>query len=213
MLRLLFCGLVVVLCFYQIPPMATAAAPSDITKLSVIPIRDGMNQIGDFSGDGRRTMIIEGWRDNGNAHGYHVFLVMLESEPGRGDWNVVTVQRKPTEHERDIVNDDPHTAEDAVCSVRFARGLVHEKPATLLIIATRQLAPSVSLADPAPVDIEFYRLVQNDLPGWPPDHFDLLETIRPRTPYCNSDLALTKEIGLPLPDPYVGPNRDDGCLH
>jgi hypothetical protein len=213
--RRLLIALVVDLCLVGSLTQTHAATSQEITKLSVIPIRDGMNQIDDLAGDGRRGTIIEAWRDNGNAHGYSVFLIALESQPGRGDWNVVAVQRKPNERERDVVTDDPHTVEDAVSSVRFARGLVGGKPATLLIIGTRELAPSFNLGDPGPVDIEFYRLVQNEnvLFGLPPDYFDFVETIRSATPYCNSDLALSKEIGLPLPEPYTGPNRDDGCLH
>jgi hypothetical protein len=210
MLRFLSFALIFALGCVQVPQMA-AAAPSEITKLSVIPIQSGVNQIDDFAGDGRRAMIVEGWRDNGNAHGGDLFLVMLQSPSDHGNWNVVTVQRKPDELEREVVYDSPHTFEDAVSSVRFARGLVDGKPATLLIVATRDLAKAASLTDPAPVDIEFYRLVRNDLPGWPPDYFDLIETIRSAGPYCNSDLALTKEIGLPLPEPYAGPNQADGC--
>ncbi|HTO83982.1 MAG TPA: hypothetical protein VMQ73_17215 [Methylomirabilota bacterium] len=174
-----------------------------------------MNEIDDFAGDGRPAIIVGGWRDNGNAHGGDLFLVMLQSPSGRGKWNVVTVQRKPDELEREVVYDSPHTVEDAVSSVRFAHGLVDGKPATLLIVATRDLGNATSSIDPVPVDIEFYRLVRREdgLFGWPPDYFDLVETVRSATPYCNSDLALSKEIGLPLPEPYAGPNRDDGCLH
>src|ERR1700736_6877471 len=69
-------------------PKAFAAEPA-ITGLSPITLVAGPNQLPRFSQDGREALITLGWRDNGNAHGYDLYLVMLPTKPGAGDWNVV----------------------------------------------------------------------------------------------------------------------------
>jgi hypothetical protein len=90
-----------------------------VSPISKVALRLGTNVISNFSVDGRTGMITLGWRDNGNAHGYDLFVVMLPVSASGHDWNVVGVA---DEHEfSDAIRDAPHTGDDMTRSIRRAR--------------------------------------------------------------------------------------------
>jgi len=192
-------------------------ARAGVTDLTVIPLKSGLNYIDDFATDGRRGLIVVGWRDNGDAWGYHVYLVMLKLAAETDAWEVVTAGtgQQPGGDgvpQVDIIRDTPHTVEDAIASVRFAHGRVDGQPATLLIIARREVLTAPSVGSATPVAFDIFRLIPNggDV-GRPSHYFARIDTLRTAKRYCNADLALNKELHLPLPQPYVGPNLEDGC--
>lgn len=195
-------------------PAFAAEAPSATapTNLVTIDIAPGVNTIPGFTPDNRPAHVLRAWRENGNAHGYSVYVVTSASGVGTGAWNIVPIIVPTPWQVRDTLTDAPHAFEDVVRSVRFARGRIG--PAndgadaeTVLLIATRQAGASIP--DPSLVDFELYRVVVTDEMG------DVLERVRAwrstRT-YCNADMALLREVGLVLPRDYQGGQNEDGCL-
>ena len=182
-------------------PASAAESKRALTDLAVIPLQQGVNTVERFSSDGRQAIIAKGWRDNGNAHGYNFFLVLMPTAVGRADWNVVDKVVPDKWHSSDFIRDDPHMDEDFISSVRFARGKVNGVAATLLITATRQILPDKGIPEPSIVVFEVYRLeanVEGDV-GTTRDFFKRVLNWKSDKKYSNSDLALQKELGLPLP--------------
>jgi hypothetical protein len=178
------------------PVMALASGGKHgLTDLAVMPLQPGMNTIEHFASDDRPAIIAKGWRDNGNAHGYNFFLVLMPSAIGQTDWNVVDIV-SDERHPNDFICDYPHTEDDFVRSVRFARGKLNGVPATLLITAARQTG-SRPIPDPSIVIFEVYKLEENNEIGTTRDIFKRALKWQSDKKYVNSDVALQKELGLP----------------
>jgi hypothetical protein len=193
-------------------PSSAAEAPHALTDLSPITLSSGINTVPKFTPDGRSATISLGWRENGDAHGYHVMFI-LASPAADAPWNVVEIERPGREAGMsDIVIDNPHTGDDIVRSFRLARGKIDGDAATLLLIATRGLDPEGGIPAPSQVTYEVFRLTHAvDQVGTPPDYFHLVQTIKSPTKFCNADMALVRQFGLPMPKGYEGPQTADGC--
>ncbi len=210
--RLLVAGLIAVLGgFVALPADAQQGEKSRISDLMPIPLRQGVNRIERFAPDGRDAQIVLAWRDNGNAHSYDLFLVMLPGRVVAQDWYVVGVDRVEGDGRfQDVIVDQPHTGEDMVRSVRFARGRLDGQPATFLLTATREI--TAALPDPANVVLEVFRLVRNvDGPGATRDYFQRVSRTRTTTRFCNAEIALAREFGLPARRQADWPNTPTGC--
>ena len=172
--------------------------PAVITDITVIPLQIGVNKVAHFASDGRTGLIVKAWRDNSNAHGYNRYMVLLRNSTMENEWNVVTV-----EHDhilQDSIRDDPHTFEDIVTTVLFARAKLNGKPTTLLLEATRDWKES--MAEFGPVKLSFYKLAHNSegLPGFSEDYFILVKETASIAKYNNANFALKTEWkikGLP----------------
>lgn len=189
---------------------STFCAPAATPKLSdihPIALSSGVNRIPRLAPDGRDGLIVLGWRDNGNAHGYDLALVLLQDKAG--PYSVVRVDRPDAGVWSDGITDDPHTGEDMVSSFRFARGHVDGRPATLLLVATRD--PGASIPDPTRVRLDVYVLAHEPDVGTTPDHFRLLTSDRSDEAYCNADRALSRRFDLPLRAGYSGARTANGC--
>jgi hypothetical protein len=82
----------------------------------------------------------------------------------------------------------------------------------LLVTSTRAFPDSGSLPDPSIVTFEIYRLQRAANPtGETHDVFKRLSAWHSVNRYCNSEMALSKELGFPLPGSYKGPRTPDGC--
>ncbi len=197
--------------------LATAASgtPPQLADVAVVPVRDGVNAIAKFTPDGREATIVKAWRDNGNAHGHFVYLVLL---PLPGDCcgpdsktGVVTFDGGQGGLE-DTTGFSPFDGERSLGALRFARGRLDGKPATLVIRADLGEASSGVLADHAPVDISVYRLDHPGVDaGTTPDLFHLVSRFRPAGLFCNADMALATVMRLPLPADYAGGKGPSGC--
>lgn len=189
--------------------VATAAekAPA-IGPLVPIALKPGVNMIPGMASDGRAGMIVQGWRENGNAYAYDLYLVMLPSRPSGADWNVVGVEGD--RGIQDTIRDAPHTGEDTLRVVRFARGLVDGQRETLLITATRDMGEVIP--DPSPVTLEVFALKANsgDV-GTTTDSFHRVLVRRTAGPYCNAEMAIQNELGLPVGSNYGGAKTPTGC--
>jgi hypothetical protein len=208
--RFPFLAFAILLCLSS---QGLAQSEPTLTDLKVLPLVSGVNKIHNFTPNGRDGLIIEGWRDNGNAHGYNVFVVMVPTPAKNGSrWDIVGV-RSGTKFE-DRLSDDPHTVEDYVRSIRFAKGKINGTEATLLITAERQFSNGDNYLSPMNVTISIYKLIprpHDELIGATTFIFDRIMEKRTEERYCNSDLALAHVLKLPLPEPYSGPNKNDGC--
>jgi hypothetical protein len=186
--------------FLSLMPIIASASEGKrgLTDLAVIPLQLGVNTVERFASDGRPAIIAKGWRENGNAHSYNYFLVLMPTAVGKADWNVVAKFVPDNWHSSDFIRDAPHADEDYVSSVRFARGKIDGVAATLLITATRQIGVK-PIPQPAIVVFEVYRLEANHEIGTTLDIFKRVLKWESDKKYSNSDLALQKELGLPVP--------------
>lgn len=119
----------------------------------------------------------------------------MPSAIGKVDWNVVDIvfdEQKTS----DFIRDYPHTEDDFVRSVRFARGKINGVAATLLIIATRQTG-EMPIPAPSNVIFEVYKLQGNNEIGTTRDIFKRVLKWQSGKKHANSDVALQEELGLP----------------
>lgn len=187
---------------------ASAQPDARLTELVSIPLRVGINRIPAFAPDGREAQIVLAWRDNGNAHSYDMFVVMLPTRVGGHDWNVVGVEN-PEGGFHDVIRDQPHTGEDMVRSIRFARGRLNGTPATLLLTATRDISVE-RIPAPSAVVFEVFRLTASDgTAGTTRDYFERVSRSRSTSLFCNAEVAMAQAFGLP-PRGQAGA-AVDGC--
>ncbi|MFM5886602.1 MAG: hypothetical protein ACKOQ3_14945 [Novosphingobium sp.] len=173
-----------------------AASAQNGSKYIPIRLHSGSNLIPNIAGDGRTGTISLSWRDNGNAWGYDVFTVAVSG-------SIATIDG------RDNLTDQPHTGEDTIKSVRFARAALRGRTTTFALIADRRILNSVPEA--ADTTVSIYALVQNDTGTGTPYEFVLIKKYQTRRTYCNAEMALKTELGLPLSRSYQGPKSVNGC--
>jgi hypothetical protein len=187
---------------------SSALAVPRLGHLVPISLHAGVNRISHFMPDGRDAQIIRAWRENGNAHGYEVFLILVPTKRGGSDWNVIGFDRGKSFD--DEITYAPHTGEDVSQAVRFVWTSQAGKRTPLVVKAARQIA--TSYADPSVTTVTVYSLRRSDgVFGTTTDYFGVLNEWKAGMRYCNAELALRDEVGLPLPSDYAGPNKIDGC--
>lgn len=192
------------------PTVAGAASP--VSELRPLVLSDGVNTIPGFMPDGSAATIVQAWRGNGNAHGYHDWLVLAPTGEGHGAAVVTLNDPDLKEGLESLVSDSPFEGEHVIRSVRFAFGTVDGRPASLMLQATRSDFSTQSLVDPAIATVRVFRLVQTDGdPGESPFEFRLVWQAIAEKRYCHADLALRDVLGVPLPRDFEGVNRIDGC--
>jgi len=203
------------------PELACAAGVAlDPTKTQEVILQPGINNIEAMADTGAAGTIVVAWRGNGNAHGYHSYMVLLDGDAHSGGAGhpslLVPVEDKTTADAPfiNVINDVPHTFDDVITSVRFFRSRIGGKPAFLLIIAARDLGKAESLISPAPVAIDIYRLrsFSAEEPGRPIAYFENIRHLVSAGTYCHADKAVATELKLPLPRDYAGPATANGCL-
>ena len=191
-------------------PALSQEIGSRAMALEPMALQSGWNDVPNLAQNGRNGAIVLAWRDNGNAHGYDLFTVLLASGSGpRPVWEVVGFDR---ENEfSDSVRDAPHVGEDMTRSVRFARGLYDGRPATMAFISTREPSEQ-SIPHPTRALVETFVLRANtEGSGSTSHYFARVEARRTETEYCHAEMAIFVEIGLPLRSGYEGQHSADGC--
>ena len=171
------------------------AGPDGWPDLTPIRLRAGVNQIVDIAGDGKSGSITLDWHDNGNAWSYDIFTVKVNG-------SVATVEGK------DRFTDSPHTGEDVIASVRFARGAHRGRATTFALVSHRDVVESVP--EPAVTTIALYALEKNGGAG-ARYVFTRVAQMTPTRRYCHADMALNTELGFPLTKSYDGLPSIDGC--
>jgi hypothetical protein len=181
------------------------------TDLAPIPLKPGPNTIQHFAPDGRPAIVTLGWRENGNAHGYDLYLVLMEGNSGVSEVVGFDTLTQDGGGFEDTIRDDPHTGEDVVRSVRFVRGKIDGQPGTFVFVAQRGFDPEEGIPGPSLVDTTVYRLVPGEDVGTTSDMFEPVEKLQSTTKFCHAEKALLKQYGLPLTRSYAGPDTADGC--
>lgn len=194
--------------------LATAAGarghPGAPTDVRPIPLKPGANTVPAFTADGRTATIFQAWRENGEAHGYNLYLVSLP-DPAGAPVSLVGVEDPSRGPLHEVIRDEPFDGERVTAAVRFARARIGGRAQTVLITAALDPPKDGALADHARATVSVYRLARSDLPGWTPDYFTLAWRTRTRGRFCNAELALARTLRLPLDPDYAGLNRRDGC--
>lgn len=195
------------------PPGQTASRPPPaITELRPIALHPGVNRVPGFLPGGGTATIVEGWRGNGNAHGYYVWMVL----GGPSEGNPVGVVGRDGDDRQPVfetIRDNPFDGERVLGAVRFATGRIAGRPVSLLIEADLDEAPSGVLADHATATVRWYRLDHDgEAIGRTTDEFVPIGLVRTTKRYCNADLALRDVAHVPLAAGFGGANKVDGCL-
>jgi hypothetical protein len=203
-------GLIFLALLVSAPGMA-AAPTNGLSNFSPFTLTDGINQIAQFTKDGREATIFKAWRDNGNAHGYFVYMITLPAKSSRNNsFNVVGFPGSSSRPVSEFVTDDPHTGEDWVSSIAFGRGRINGITHTLMIRATRIWQDSIP--GPAITRFEISKLTANDGgPGMTPEYFVPVTGFSSTDTYCNAYMAMYRELNIPLPKTYSGRRSRSGC--
>jgi hypothetical protein len=204
-------GPIFVLLLASAPSMA-AAPTNGLSNFSPFALADGINHVAHFTKDGREATIFKAWRDNGNAHGYYVYMITLPARGSRSNsaFNVVGSPGFGSRPLSEFVTDDPHTGEDWVSSIVFGRGRINGITQTLMIRATRIWQNSIP--EPAITRFEISKLTPNDNgPGMTPEYFAPVTGFSSTDAYCNAYMAMYRELKIPLPKTYSGNRSRNGC--
>jgi hypothetical protein len=193
------------------PAAAAEPAKHRFTDLVPIPLKPGSNTIERFAPDGRSAIVTLGWRENGNAHGYDLYLVLMAGNSGVPEVVGFDTLIRDGGGFEDTIRDDPHTGEDVVRSVRFVRGKIDSQPGTFVFVAQRGFDPEEGIPGPSLVDYTVFKLVPGEEVGTTSDMFQPVETVQSATKFCHAEKALLKQYGLPLTRSYGGPDTADGC--
>jgi hypothetical protein len=180
-------------------------AESRITgPYTLIPVKPGVNRISGFAPDKGDAIIVSSWSDNGNAWGHRRYEVIIPS--AEGEWNIVAFSTSKT---IDGIIEVPHTGEDALSAVRFMWGNENGRRVALAAEADRE--PKEGVPEPAATTIKIYSMRLNDEVGTSRVHFTLVKAWTAKRLYCNAEMALHDEFGLPLSADYAGPRKTGGC--
>ncbi|MQR97948.1 hypothetical protein [Gluconobacter aidae] len=139
------------------------------------------------------------WRENGNAWGYHLYAVTVPDavQPDQAD----LVDTQNANHNGpllDMLQDSPHTGEDAIQTIHFATARVNGQPGLLLFVTTRDMGPH-PVPQPGPAHVRIYQLTQeHGEPGTTPFSFRLLSTLTSPVTTCHADIALSAATKIPF---------------
>jgi hypothetical protein len=190
---------------------AASAVPDDLhlTGLHPFTLHRGLNTLPHFAPDGRDVAVLKAWYDNGNAWGHDLYIAMTP-QPAKyqSPWNVIYIpwqEHNPAPH--DTLDAIPHTGEDVISDVRFATAMLDGAPASILIVADRDI--------PLPHTVQFgvYKLVDASSEGVGTTLlvFRLVKRFSTTAEYCNADLALSDVFGLPAPTGNVEVFKNSEC--
>jgi len=168
-----------------------------ITDLAPISLELGVNRISQFSSDGRDATIVLAWQVDGGGRGHDVFMVTMPTKQ-KDAWRVVAIEGSGAP----VVTDDPDRGW-TMKSVRFAKGRMDGRDATLMLMAAREQDAG---AQPSSVVYTVYRLASKG----DRDAFEQVSSQRLAARFCNADMALSVASGLPVRGSYRGPRGLDG---
>jgi hypothetical protein len=186
-----------------------AEAAPVLSNLTPIPLHSGVNMIPGFAPDGATGLIVLGWHNGGPGDSFDVVTVLSQARAG-GAWDMVGIAMPgtdPNDVPSDEIGDDPDKGRDMVRAFRFARGTVDGHPATLLLMASRDVGDTVDA--PSPVTFDAYKLVHDGSTGNTPEHFVQILEDHSTGNFCNADTALSRRFGLPPRG--SAPTTTDGC--
>ena len=172
-----------------------------------IKVHPGVNHVRAILPYGATATIIQAWRGNGPAHGYHLGMVLTGASEGKAV-GLAAVEQSGDVH-NETIRDDPFDAERALGDVRFARAQVDGRTASVVIAAYVKGTQGV-LADHRKATVTVNRLEATEVGIGAPLSFARVAMLPSTKRYCNVDLALRNILGVALGDDYAGPSRIDG---
>jgi hypothetical protein len=159
---------------------------------NAVSLRNGINRV-DFTGDGVADVVVVGYRNNNNAHGFDVvtFYVhdpLFPAEPEH--LSIVPIFDEA--EERQFVT----TSGGADCLLHDFRLFSGPMPdMATLIVANREFGDS--FADAQPVTFTAYILKTNRQSKWNPLHwFSKTSTTTSKVSYCDVGEAFLQEFGV-----------------
>jgi hypothetical protein len=167
------------------------------TIYAPVSLQPGTNEIPDIAGDGTSGSIVLLRRENGNAWSYDIYIVEAGGSVATYDDG------------KDMFRNQPHTGEDVITSVRFAKSDHLGRNTLFALVSSREIV--VSVPEPAKVSIKTYALVENVDGLGTPYRFELVSSSIGSQTYCNADMALRTELGVPLSPNYQGSTSSNGC--
>lgn len=168
----------------------------------IIGVKNGANEI-DLNGDGVPDAIFKFHNQNFNAHSWNIYIVVIhdiDDEYKIDRWETARVETsglpKRLRFGDESVTDAPHTGEDVIRAVVFARERVEDETIIAMYVASRHDFRE-SLYDLVPVEVVRYELMPNDIVGMSAWYFQPTHYSRSKALYCNAELALVEEFGFP----------------
>ena len=182
-----------------------------LTDITPVGLRPGTNAVPGFLPGGGTATIVEAWRGNGNAHGHRTWMVLTGESEGN-PVGLAPIENADGATFSDTIADSPFDGERVLGAARFLRATLGGKPASLFVSADLDWTDGRPLADHERATVSVFRLEANEEGVGPPIAFIRVARLRSDKRYCNAELALRDELGVPLPADYAGPNRVDGCF-
>ncbi|MXV36501.1 MULTISPECIES: hypothetical protein [unclassified Saccharibacter] len=147
--------------FIGLTPQAqaqTATAYFHSTLFDEIFLNDEATSIPHMTDDGRAGTIIHTWRENGNAWGYHVYMVTATSDKTEAHISPISLVEIDG---KDKLTASPHTGDDALSTAVFARGTKQGETTSHLYLITVRRPMLDSVPDPSPTTVRIYRLIHS----------------------------------------------------
>lgn len=187
---------------------------SNIQEITVVP---GPNPVARLAPDGRDGLIIEASHsDSPIADGSSVnYMVLLKGAGPDSGWEAVDLEPGPSVSSDApfgglLMRASPHTGEDWKRSIAFARATLNGAPATLLLLADRDMGQAETAYSPVPVRLSVFALrVASDDTGQ--DHFVLIRQSWAPKCYVDAQWALIEAFKLSVPPAFEGDRRTSAC--
>jgi hypothetical protein len=166
-----------------------------VNTIESMKIKNGINHI-DLNGDGKKDMVISGYRGNISAHSFSVYSFYVYKKLGLGEisyeWQIVSIGGGGGFAGDDIRKYVIATHQGADCVLRDIRLARFKKDASYyLVIADRPLGQSYG--DSLNVKFLFYRLIYDE------DEmryiYEKVKEINSKDKYCDVNEAFENELG------------------
>ena len=171
-----------------------------ISNLTEIKLRSGVNDV-ELAGIGVEGKIIKAIvEDVTIPNGHNTYLVMRPSPLDKQRWDLVPIAGD-LGRDQDVIEDEPHTGEDAVKTVRFFNGSLDGRPATLMFVAHRRLIEGYGSPGPTRISVYDFETPKEDN-ARQQSFIVKLQTFLTIGRYGGADYALWKELSIPLPEDF-----------
>jgi hypothetical protein len=184
-------------------PLVAQAPAWPIAGAKVIALPEGPTAL-DLLGSGRLGLVVRGYRNNYNAHSFHVltfYVTYPDSESGAPHWDIVPFT---TGADYQLTFSTTQGADCVLRDLRLLKPARSVPSAMILVVGERAFGESYAAA--APVTFSLYELATNtDMsPGEPGIYFARTASFQSRGTYCDVDEAFAKELGIPTEGSATG---------
>jgi hypothetical protein len=166
-----------------------------VNTIESIKIKNGINYI-DLNGDGKKDMVISGYRGNISAHSFSIYSFYVYKKLDYGEippeWQIVSIGGGGGFAGDDIRKYAISTHQGADCVLRDIRLARFKKGASYyLVIADRPIGQSYT--DSVNIKFMFYRLIYDEEESR--FIYEKVKEMDSRDKYCDVTEAFEKELG------------------